>query len=211
VNPKRLLVTSFALTDPAGFGLMQRDRDFSDYQDLEARYDLRPSAWIEPKGSWGPGRVELVMIPVPDETNDNIVAYWVPDKQPKPRQAFAYAYRVHWQKERETRPPVGWVAETRRGRGWFKNDDGSIELHVDFEGPALTKLPASADMNLALWADANAEVLERHTRRNEATGGWRSVVRLRRVDKAKPVELRANLTHDNKVVSETWSYILPPD
>jgi glucans biosynthesis protein len=112
---------------------------------------------------------------------------------------------------RETRPPVGWVAETRRGRASLKADDGSVELHIDFEGPTLTKLPATADMNLALWADANAEVLERHTRRNEVTGGWRSVVRLRRVDKAKSVELRANLTHDGKVVSETWSYILLSD
>ena len=55
VNPKRLLVTSFALSDPGGFGLMQRGRSFERYQDLEARYDLRPSAWVEPKGSWGPG------------------------------------------------------------------------------------------------------------------------------------------------------------
>jgi glucans biosynthesis protein len=211
VNPKRLLVTSFALTDPVGFGLMQRERSFVRYQDLEARYDLRPSAWVEPKGSWGPGRIELVLIPVPDETNDNIVAYWVPDRQSKPREAFAYGYRVVWQKERESRPPMGWVRETRRGRGWMKADDGSIELHVDFEGPTLARIPANGDVNLALWIDGNGEAVERHTRRNEVTGGWRSVVRFRRVDRAKPVELRANLMHDHKVVSETWSYILPAD
>lgn len=211
VNPKRLLVTSFALTDPVGFGLMQRERSFASHQDLEARYDLRPSAWVEPKGSWGPGRIELVLIPVPDETNDNIVAYWVPDRQSKPREAFAYGYRVLWQRERESRPPTGWVRETRRGRGWAKADDGSIELHVDFEGPTLARIPANADVNLALWIDGNGEAVERHTRRNEVTGGWRSVVRFRRVDRAKPVELRANLMHDNKVVSETWSYILPAD
>ena len=211
VNPRRLLVTSFALTDPRGFGLMQRERAFGSYQDLEARYDLRPSTWVEPKGAWGPGRIELVQIPVPDETNDNVVAYWVPDKQPKPRQAYAYGYRVLWQKDRETRPPMGWVRETRRGRGWVKADDGSIELHIDFDGPSLTRLPNNADINLAVSADANGEVIERHTRRNEATGGWRSVFRVRRVDKTKPLELRANLMHDNKVVSETWSYILPAD
>jgi len=211
VNPKRLLVTSFALSDPAGFGLMQRERSFSQYQDLEARYDLRPSAWIEPKGAWGSGRIELVQIPVPDETNDNIVAYWVPDRQPKPREPFAYGYRVLWQKDREVRPPTAWVRETRRGRGYAKSDDGSVELHVDFDGPTITRLPHTADVNLALWVDANGEVLERHTRRNDATGGWRSVVRFRRLDRAKPLELRAQLTHDNKAVSETWSYILPAD
>ena len=55
VNPKRLLVTSFALTNPLGFGLMQRDRSFDNYQDLEARYELRPSAWVEPRGHLGHG------------------------------------------------------------------------------------------------------------------------------------------------------------
>ena len=211
VNPKRLLVTSFTVTDPLGFGLMQRERAFGSYQDLESRYDARPSAWVEPKGAWGRGRIELVQIPVPDETNDNIVAYWIPDRQPKPREAFVYGYRVHWQKERETRPPLGWVRETRRGRGFVKADDGSIELHIDFEGPTLARLPPASDVNVALWIDGNGELIERHTRRNEVTGGWRSVVRFRRVDRAKPVELRAHLDRGNEVLSETWSYILPPD
>ena len=137
VNPKRLLVTSFALSDPAGFGLMQRARSFEQYQDLEARYDLRPRHGSSRRARGAPGRVELVQIPVPDETNDNVVAYWVPDGQPKPGEPLAYGYRVLWQKDREMRPPTGWVRETRRGRGYSKADDGSIELHVDFEGAML--------------------------------------------------------------------------
>ena len=209
VNPKRLLVTSFSLSDPGGFGLMQRARAFDRYQDLEARYDLRPSAWVEPKSPWGPGRIELVQIPVPDETNDNIVAYWVPDGQPKPGEPYAYGYRVLWQKERETRPPMGWVSGTRRGRGFTKSDDGSIELHVDFDG--VTKLPPMATVDTAVWVDGNGEMLEKHTRRNDVTGGWRFVVRFRRVDKAKPVELRAHLVRGKEILSETWSYILPPE
>ena len=212
VNPKRLLVTSFALTNPRGFGLVQRGRSFGDYADLEARYDLRPSAWIELKGPWGPGRVELVQIPVPDETNDNIVAYWVPDWQPRPKEVLPYSYRVLWQKERDVRPPIGWVSETRRGRGYVKSPDGSIELHVDFEGPTLSRMPPAAAADVTLWVDANGEVLERRTMRNEATGGWRFVVRFRRIDGAKPVELRAHLSNSNReVLSETWSYILPPE
>jgi len=41
------LTTSFSMRDPKGFGLMQRDRSFASYEDPEARYDLRPSAWVE--------------------------------------------------------------------------------------------------------------------------------------------------------------------
>jgi len=211
VNPKRLLVTSFALSDPGGFGLMQRGRSFDRYQDLETRYDLRPSAWVEPKGAWGPGRVELVQIPVPDETNDNIVAYWVPDGQPKPGEAFAYGYRVLWQKDREVRPPVAWVRETRRGRGYARNEDASLEFHVDFEGGALNRLPPNAAVDATLWIDGNAELLEKRTQFNEVTGGRRFTVRFRRLDKSKPVELRAYLARGKETLSETWSYILPLD
>ncbi|HTU03030.1 MAG TPA: glucan biosynthesis protein, partial [Candidatus Sulfotelmatobacter sp.] len=211
VNPKRLLVTSFALTDPRGFGLMQRERWFARYEDLEARYDLRPSAWVEPKGAWGPGKVELVQIPVPDETNDNIVAYWVPDQAPKPKEAYAYAYRILWQKDRETRPPVAWVHEVRRGRGYTASPDGSIELHLDFEGGKLAEQPPEAAVEAAIWMDANAEILEQHAHRNEVTHGWRATVRFRRLDSGKPVELRVSLHAGSQLLSETCSYIVPPD
>src|SRR5690606_13939892 len=76
-NPRRLFITAFGVNALHGFGLMQRDRAFAHYEDLDARFDLRPSAWIEPRGDRGRGRVELVAIPTPDETNDNIVAFWV--------------------------------------------------------------------------------------------------------------------------------------
>ena len=49
------------------------------------------------RGSWGPGRVELVQISTPDETNDNIVAYWVPDRVPPPGQPLDFSYRMQWQ------------------------------------------------------------------------------------------------------------------
>jgi len=50
VNPGRPLVSSFAVRELKGFGLMQRDRAFANYEDLEARFERRPSAWIEPQG-----------------------------------------------------------------------------------------------------------------------------------------------------------------
>ena len=95
-NPKHLAVSNFSVENPRGFGLLQRGRDFSHYEDLDDRYDKRPSAWIEPKGDWGKGTVDLVEIPTADETNDNIVAFWNPEKQPEPGQPLDFAYRLHW-------------------------------------------------------------------------------------------------------------------
>jgi glucans biosynthesis protein len=211
LNPKKLLVTSYALSNPGGFGMMQRDRDFASYQDLESRFELRPSAWVEPKGKWGSGRVELVQIPTPDETNDNIVSYWVPDAPPKPGVPFDFEYRLLWQKDKEKKPPLSWVTQTRRGHGYLRKPDDSIALMVDFEGPALTKLPTDAKPEAVVSVDANGKLLETNTVRNEATGGWRMTLRMTRNDTTKPVELRAFLRNNNLTLSETWSYILSPD
>src|SRR4029453_9974111 len=82
VNPRRLLVTSFAVSDPKGFGLLQRDRAFSSYEDLEARYELRPSVWIEPVGSWGAGRVELGSFRRPEKPTTNTAGRGTPTHAP---------------------------------------------------------------------------------------------------------------------------------
>ncbi len=210
VNPKRLLITSFAMTDPAGFGLMQRERSFGAYQDLEARFDAKPSVWVEPKGQWGAGRVELVQIPLPDETNSNIVAYWVPDKPPVPREPYTFEYRVLWQGDVDARPATAWVAQTRRGRGYMRTPDDSIGFIIDFTGPGLKKLPPDAQVEGAVSLDANAERVQDFTYRNPITQGWRTVLRVRRLDPAKPVELRVVLRSGGNPVSEIWSYIIPP-
>jgi glucans biosynthesis protein len=212
VNPKRLLVTSFATVNPIGFGLMQRDRRFSRYEDLESRYDARPSTWVEPKGPWGNGRIELVQLPTPDETNDNIVAYWIPERPPLPKQPYTFEYRLLWQKDPERRPPTSWVTQSRRGHGYMRKVDKTLAFIVDFDGPALRKLPADAIVRGALSIDANAELLESTAYRNNVNGGWRLAIRLRRLDDTKPVELRGHLVGvNNQSLSETWSYILPPD
>lgn len=212
LNPKRLLVTSFAAVNPVGFGLMQRDRMFAHYEDLESRFELRPSAWVEPKGSWGAGRIELVQIPTPDETNDNIVAYWVPDAAPKPQEPYDFEYRLRWQKDTEVRPPSAWVLQTRRGRAYEENPDDSVPLLIEFDGQALRDLADDAAIESVATADGNGQIVENTLYRNDITGAWRVALRVRRGDAAKPVELRVFLRSASKeAISETWSYILPPD
>ncbi len=60
INPRGVRVNSFADDQPRGFGLMQRERDFKQYQDDGVFYDKRPSVWVEPQGNWGKGSVMLV-------------------------------------------------------------------------------------------------------------------------------------------------------
>jgi glucans biosynthesis protein len=211
VNPKRLLVTSFGATNPLGFGLQQRDRNFASYEDLEARYELRPSAWIRPTRPFGPGRVELVQIPSQFEYNDNIVAYWIPREPTLAGKAVDFEYQVLWQKNNPTRSPTSWVAQTRRGPGYLRKGDETIDFHVDFFGPALKKLPGNAKVEAIFSGDANGEIVEQAVLRNPVNEGARVSLRVRRLDATKPVELRGFLRDEAQNHSETWSYIIPPD
>ena len=215
-NPEDLAVTSFELESPRGFGLMQRDRSFDHYQDIEARQDLRPSLWIEPKGEWRAGRIELVEIPTEKDTNDNIVAYWVPALPATPGEPVSLAYSILWYGDDAARPPGGRVVATRVDAG---THDDARRIMVDFEGAALAGLPADAVVEGLVTAYSAgqgatpgaqpAQLIEQQVLRNPATGGWRLVFQLRPPD-GDPIELRAFLRHGPDVLTETWSYLMRP-
>jgi glucans biosynthesis protein len=166
---------------------------------------------VQAIGDWGAGHVELVQIPTPDETNDNIVAFWVPDTPARTGTPFEFSYRLLWQKDMEIHPPMAWVTQTRRGHAYRSKADDSIDFMVDFEGPALKRLATGAKTDAIVTVDANGKVLETNAFPNAETGGWRMTIRMRRLDDKKPVELRAYLRSDNQVLTETWSYILPAE
>jgi glucans biosynthesis protein len=218
-NPQNLAVSSFTVENPKGFGLLQRGRAFAQYEDLDDRYDQRPSAWIEPKGHWGKGTVKLVEIPTPDETNDNIVAFWSPQQQPAPGQAMAFDYRIHWSKDEPALlgTDIAWVKQTLRSAGEVKQSnlirklDGSIALLVDFQGPVLAKLKPDAAVTANVSVSDNAELLDNNLRYNPVSKGWRLTLRLQVKDPKSVVEMRAALVKDDKTLSETWSYQLPPN
>ncbi len=209
-----VLVNSFAMDGLRGFGLMQRDRRFDSYEDLEARYERRPSAWVRPLGDWGPGRVELVQLSTPDETHDNIVAYWVPARLPASGEPLEFAYELSWQGDAQQRPPGGWTVQSRRGFGFVREGtdvSAQTQFIVDFAGPALDALDAGATVRGVASADANGRIEESNAYFNPATRTWRLALRVRAIDPARPVELRAFLQHGNDTLSETWTNIILPD
>ena len=209
-NPRGVFTTSFSLPSLKGFGLMQRDRAFDHYEDTEARYELRPSTWIEPQGDWGPGRLELVQLNTPDETNDNVVAYWVPQQPVVPGRPLDFAYRMRWQGAAQKRPPGAWVTQTRIGRSYAALAADEQQVIVDFDGPALAALPPDAEVKAVVSAVANAQIVESNVYRNEANGAWRLAMRVKQAKADQPVELRAFLQHGNDILSETWSHVIPP-
>ncbi len=111
-NPKERCISAFEDRNPKGFGLMQRDRVFEDYQDLEAFYHRRPGYWVEPQGEWGEGTVRLVELPTENETHDNIVASWQPKQPYKAGEAVELSYKIRALAETDDLHPGGRVVNT---------------------------------------------------------------------------------------------------
>jgi glucans biosynthesis protein len=210
VNPERLRVTSFRAEELRGFGVIQRDRNFENYQDLETRQELRPSVWITPRGApWGAGRVELVEIPTTQDINDNMVVYWVGDEQIGPGKKPDISYRMSWFGSDARMPPAGRVVATRWDTG---TKEGAYRFVVDFDGDALRKLPAETVVRGVVTVgsgDSQGEVLEQQVQKNPTTGGWRLAFQARPAGDG-PFELRAYLDLEGSALTETWTYLKEP-
>nr|WP_106477745.1 glucan biosynthesis protein G [Phytohalomonas tamaricis] len=220
VNPKKLAVNSFQANNPRGFGLLQRSHNFRDYQDLDDRYDLRPSAWIEPQNGWGEGQVELVEIPTPNETNDNIVSFWRPTTSLQPGQPIDFNYRINWttNEAKFHNPDLAWVTQTLRSRGEIKKTnlvrepDGTTSFVLDFVGPGLKALAPDANVTADISMGDNGELVSSNVERNPVFGGYRLELRMKPKDPAKPIDTRAFLKDgQGQRLSETWSNMLPSD
>lgn len=206
-NHKTLQVSAFLDQSPRGFGLMQRKRRFEDFLDLEARYEKRPSLWVEPIGDWGAGDVELYEIPTLLETNDNIVAFWHPREPLKQGQSYAFVYRLHWCADWPSagEPPVARAVFS--GAGVDPNFtasppayDPNLRLYVlEFAGG-----PAEGEIKADVSANAG-EVSEVHLYKNDVTKTTRLSFK-HNVNGSDIAELRAVLKQGDKQVSETWLY-----
>jgi len=208
-NPIHVETASFHARSPRGFGLMQRDRAFADYQDIETRSELRPSVWVEPHGDWGDGQIRLIELPTATELLDNVVAFWVPDAPPKPGDSLTYAYTLSWDSDDPTRPPGGRTVATRRDRGAANTPRDAYRWVLDFESAGLSALPAENAPRAHVSASRAARVFDEHVYKNPVTGGWRLAFQVKpKTD--EPVELRAYLERQGDVLTETWSSVWLP-
>ncbi|HYR96713.1 MAG TPA: glucan biosynthesis protein G [Candidatus Binatus sp.] len=208
-NPRTLHVSGLHMDNPKGFGLVQRDRDFRSYQDLETHAERRPSVWIVPRNDWGAGRVELVEIPTNSDTNDNVVGFWVPEKPPKPGEPAIFSYAMYWYGDEPERPPGGRVVATRRDAGTVKDAHRFV---LDFAGGKLGSIPPSRVLRgvvTVVGGDEAGELVDQQVVQNPFINGWRLTFQVR-PKKRDPIELRAFLDEGGETLTETWSYALVP-
>ena len=196
-NPRSLQVSAFLDYDPKGFGLVQRKRNFSDYEDAEAQYDRRPSLWVEPRGGWGPGHVELVEIPSDREIHDNIVAYWQSATPIAAGASADFSYRLRFTDE-PLDASVARVVATRTGQAL--QAEGQRSFVIDFKGEG----PIPEDLKAEVWSSAG-EVFNPRGEIVRQSGVYRVTFEL---DPAREsiVELRVAVRSGSEPWAETWLY-----
>ena len=203
-NPLRLGVSVFQGNDVAGFGLMQRDRDFESYQDIEGMYHLRPSAWIETVGNWGSGSAYLIEIPSDAEKYDNIAVFWVPQQPTATGQEWVFNYRLHFLLNCLPQSTGGRTSATRVGAGGTDVLNSSErKFVVDFGGDTLRNLSTEAPVEAIVNA-SSGRIKNTVVHKNMLTGDWRLAFELEPDPNQSPVDLRAYLRIGNEVLTETW-------
>jgi glucans biosynthesis protein len=199
----------FETKDVRGFGLMQREREFRDYDDLFNSYQNAPSVWVEPKGHWGEGEVHLVELSTHYEGLDNVVAFWDPKVKPEPLQPFRFGYTQYWTRETDRKLSVNRVLSTRIGI-----DARNPKWHdfvIDFGGPKFAALPDGAAPAAIANCSTNGVIVENQVFRLPGTPNWRAIIKMEpKSGNANPVDLRCTMKKGDDVLSETWTYHWSP-
>ena len=209
-NPTRIEASAFVDANIRGFGLMQRDRTFEHYQDLDLNYELRPSYWVEPLEGWGEGKVELFEIPTSDETNDNIVAQWASAQAMEPGSSRTWRYKITSIMDDGEITPGGVARNTYRTKPRALGSSeaatpNSTRFIIDFTDGQLPFFAKSPDQVQVVPSISNGRILRTFLVPNPKTGGFRAGIDVE-VPPGQSADIRAFLKAGSKALTETWTY-----
>jgi glucans biosynthesis protein len=211
-NPRELRINRFMDQQPRGFGLIQRDRDFSHYQDPVANFQRRPSYWIQPLGDWGKGGAELVEIPTDEAIHDNIALYWVPEQPVTSGKELHFSYLLTAHSDSPEWPPGAKVLATRitaatadEQRDLSRSDVRRVI--IDIGGGDLAGLDASQPVK-ALLTVSGGTTENVTVERLEENGVWRVSFLVVPSHPHDTVDMHCFLQLYGESLSETWTYQL---
>jgi glucans biosynthesis protein len=209
-NPHELRINRFMDQQPRGFGLIQRDRDFTHYQDPVARFQRRPSYWIQPLGDWGKGGAELVEIPTDEAIHDNIALYWVPERPVTAGNELHFSYLLSAHGDSPLWPPGGKVRATRITAATAdeqRDHSDARRVIIDFAGGDLDGLDPTQPLKALLTV--NAGTTENVTvERVVDSGVWRVSFLVVPTHPHETVDMHCFLQLYGESLSETWNYQL---
>jgi glucans biosynthesis protein len=209
-NPAQPAVSAFLDRDVRGFGLLQRDRSFENYQDLDLAYELRPSYWVEPREGWGEGRVGLVELPTHDETNDNVVASWTPKEAVVAGRQLSYGYRITaLMNDARLMPAARAIATFRTTPRALGSAEipvpGGTRFLIDFSGGDLAYFFGDPTMVEIVPSTSAGRITRSFLAPNAHVRGFRAAIDVQ-IDPGQSCDLRVFLKGANRALTETWTF-----
>ncbi|MFQ6372362.1 glucan biosynthesis protein G [Shewanella sp. YIC-542] len=209
-NPKTLQVSAFMDNAPQGFGLIQRQRNYYAYEDLQTPYQTHPSLWVEPIGNWGQGSVILTEIPTQSEIHDNIMVFWRPQETLKAGSHYRFAYRLSWGEEPAVKQGTITVSRTASGRADITKPTAKRLFVIDYQ---LNDGKRPKAMPVPKVQSSGGSISKVSLQQNAHNGGYRLTFQFDPED-AAVAELRAELLFDTATGNmapapgkvETWLY-----
>ncbi|WP_020559561.1 glucan biosynthesis protein [Thiofilum flexile] len=202
-QPAHFTAHSIASRHLRGFGLLQRDRNFDHYQDLEAHYQERTNVWVTPLNDWGAGAVRLVHFPTQSDVLDNVVAYWQPE-QPQTH----WQYRLTWLQQDPPQHQLGKVHATRiatKNVDSLPNQEGVLRFFIDFKDI----LPTTEPIEIEIGQSDNLLIQSSQLLKNPyLKHGQRLVIVTKPIPERcqEPMVVFARLKAGAQPLSEMWVY-----
>ncbi|MEI1310314.1 glucan biosynthesis protein, partial [Leptospira venezuelensis] len=101
------------------------------------------------------------------------------------------------------------VVATRIGDA--QGDPDLKMFYVDFKSSNLSSLDPFAYIQARIDTGENAELSEYSVQKIEETGVWRLTFGVYPKNKFRPSDLKAALSRNQEIISETWNFVLEPN
>ena len=201
----------FGAKNPKRFGLLQRDRDYRNYHEVNNFYHKVPSMVVRPKGAWGEGQIRLIEIGTVNEYADNIVAFWNPAARPEPLKPFRFAYTLESGAGAEESLSTNYVDRdaTRSRPG---KHQAARDRHRLRRAGAARSWPRTTRSKAIPWCPAGlGHFSKAMVVKNPLEESWRAFLKFEpAADLKDPVNMRCTLKKGGTVLTETWDYLWNP-
>jgi len=207
VNPKQDRFSIYPVNRIKYFGLLQRDRNYSNYLDPVNPYQLKANLWVTPDNDWGKGSVYLIEASVSDKTTkNNIKTFWVPEIETGPGKSYDFNYTLHW----SMKPP-----EQKLGEVFYtfiqKNPQNPklTDFIIYFDGDGLQKIDSVVKIKVDATISSNAKYIGTpQIMKDQYNHKWRVILTVEPESTPIPpiIDLNCKLSLNNKVITETWGF-----
>lgn len=203
-NYPKTVLSEFSTRNLGYFGLLQRNRNYEDYQNPFSPQQQMPNLWIVPTNNWGEGKVQLVQIPASNIDSLNIYAFWTPKDKLIAGKAYTFKYTMNWSMN-EPDLALGHVVSTRLG-----TVNNTTTFLIKFTGEQLQKLPAVTNLTPNVMISGNAKLTGvPQILKDPYDNAWRVLIPVTNTNDpatSNIATINCTLFNDKEPVSETWSY-----